>query len=56
MRGLTVDEIASVVGPPRVDEDACSDMIDETRAVAVCSNVCNASVGAFATLEQMIRQ
>lgn len=56
MRGFSVEEIASVVDPPRVEEEACSDIIEETRLVAVCSRVCSASVGAFATCPKMYQR
>jgi len=49
MRGLRVAEMASVVEPPREEEEACSDIIEDTTVVAVCSKVWRASVGAFAT-------
>lgn len=52
--GLRVDERVSVVGPPRDEEEAWSDIIDETMDVVVCSRVCSASVGALATCEEML--
>ena len=49
MRGFTVDEMPSVVNPPIEDEEDCSDIIDDTKTVVVCSRICKASVGALAT-------
>lgn len=49
MQSFTVDDMTSVVGPPIEEEEACSDIIDDTRTVVVCSRVCKASVGALAT-------
>jgi len=36
--GLRVVEMVSIVGPPR-EEEACSDIIEDTIEVVVCSNV-----------------
>ena len=55
MRGFTVDEMLSDVNPPIEDEEDCSDIIDDTKTVVVCSRVCKASVGALATCYEYIR-
>ena len=39
MRGLRVAEMVRVVGPPREEEEACSDIIEDTKEVVVCSKV-----------------
>jgi hypothetical protein len=54
MCGLSVWEMESVVAPPREEEEACSDIIEDTIDVAVCSKVCRASVGAFATYKDAL--
>lgn len=48
IRGFDVGVRDRLMGPPRPSEEACSFIMIDTIDVVVCSNVCSASVGAFA--------